>query len=119
MAGTSYTPAAMEARAGDPLPTSRAIVAAKQAAIAGMTAELANRPWPPGPDAHALLDLTPLLALAALEATCGEVALPRLARCLGLDPIEAPERLAAARASHAWPGRVFRAAMAALETNHG
>lgn len=101
--------------AGDLLPTAAAISGVKAAVLAAITADLANLPWPPGPEAHAVLDAAPYLALALLEAGCVGVPVPRLARCLGLDPLDGPDHLAALRASAMWPGTAFRAASAVLE----
>lgn len=100
---------------GDPLPTAEAVARAKVAAVAGLAAEVANLPWPPGAAGAALVETIPLVALAVLEALCEGVPLHRLAACLALSPAEGPERLAALRAGPTWPARAFRAAMAAAE----
>jgi hypothetical protein len=113
--GAHHHRLALPATAQELLPTAEAIRAAKDAALSGMAAELANQPWPPGPEAHWLLDEVPLIALAVLADACAGVAIERLARALGLDPLDGPAALSALRRTDAWPTRAWRAARAALQ----
>jgi hypothetical protein len=102
-------------RGDDPLPTAQAIRLAKDAALAGVVAAMAQGPWPPAEPGRQLVDAAPYIALALMEATCGDVGLPRLAVCLGLDAGSAPSALAEMRAAPSWPAIAFKAAMAAWE----
>jgi hypothetical protein len=106
---------ALEATGADELPTASAIRAVKDAALSGVAAEIANQPWPPAAHAHELLGQAPLIALNLLKGLCPGVRVERLARCLGLDPLDGPEALESLRITDAWPWRAYRAAEGVLK----
>lgn len=90
-------------KASDPLPTADAIALARAYAARACAERAAQCAWPRLAAAHAWIDRIPVIALAALHAACPEIAPERLARCLGLDPVEVPTRLESARRRPAWP----------------
>jgi hypothetical protein len=89
--------------AGDLLPTAGIIIAVKRAAAAACAERASACAWPDLDAAKAWIDLVPLVAFAALAELCPVVMIGRLARCVGLDPLDGPDALAARREMPTWP----------------
>lgn len=88
--------------ASDPLPTAAIIIAVKRCAASICGVRGAACAWPDLDAAKAWIDLIPLVALAALGELCVGVAMSRLARCVGLDPLDGPDALASRKADPQW-----------------
>lgn len=100
--GNRYDPGIV--KASDLLPTAETVALAKGFAGRACADHAADAVWMSRESAHTWIERTPILALAALAKVCPEVAVVRLARCLGLDPVAAPESLKVCTEGHArWP----------------
>src|SRR4051794_27391787 len=95
-------PAPREVRASDLLPTAQAVALAKGLAARACASQAADDAWPHINAAVAWIELIPMVALAALAELCPDVAVERLALCLGLDSAAAERRLFACRRRDRW-----------------
>lgn len=88
--------------AGDPLPTAETVALARGFASRACADQAATTAWGSNATAHTWIDRVPMVGLAALIEVCPEVTPERLARCLGLDPLGANERLRNLRGVRGW-----------------
>lgn len=105
----------LSSTAGDVLPTQWAIDTVKRLAAVHCCSAAADVAWPTLEVAQACLADIPFVALSALVAACPEVRPERLARCLGLDPLDGVDALAARKAADPnWFAEMDRGLLATL-----
>lgn len=94
----------LPASAGDVLPTAGVIAAAKRHAAQVCCHEASHRAWNvERTAAHDWIEMIPLVALEALSEVCPDIPPARLARCLGLDPLDGPDGIAVRKRGLDWP----------------
>lgn len=103
MGTTSFRPAdGYATQAGDLLPTQEALDWVKSEAWRRACLKAFGLGWPVSDAGVGVIRMTPAIALIALTKLCPQVALWRVARCLGMEAAEAGEVWNRAQASGGW-----------------